>query len=150
MSLRYRLFLWVSGLFVFVSICSYFIENYVVQKELTKAQVMLRKEILDISEKRRVDLQNFLASAIAEDALKIDAILNNIASFSPQALRFGPTMSNSQNGTWGEAASLLLEYKWLDFIQNTNQGKMTAALIPEQKRMEAVFDVETVEIYRDH
>lgn len=142
MSLRYRLFLWVSGLFVFVSICSYFIENNVVHHELKKAQLMLRKEILDVSEKRRVDLQNFLASSIAEDAVRIDAILNNIASFSPQTLRFGPTLSNWQKGTWGEAANLLLEYKWIDFIQNTNQGKTTAALIPEQTPMESVYRID--------
>src|SRR5271156_6760463 len=108
MSLRYRLFLWVSGLFVVISICSYVVENAVARYELRKAQQMLRKEILDISEKRRIDMQSYLASVIAEDAVRIDAILNNISGFSPQALRFSPTSRNEQKGTWGGSSDLLL------------------------------------------
>ena len=81
MSLRYRLFLWVSGLFVVISICAYFTENYVTQHELTKAQKSFTQEILASSEKRRLDLQNFLTTSIAEEAIRLDAILNNISSF---------------------------------------------------------------------
>lgn len=139
MSLRYRLFLWVSGLFVVISICGYFTENYVTQRELTKAQKSFSQEILANSEKRRIDFQNFLATSIAEDAIRLDAILSNISSFSPQALRFGPTRMNEKNGTWGDASDLLLEYKWIDFIQNTNQGKTTAALIPQKSAIEPVY-----------
>lgn len=139
MSLRYRLFLWVSGLFVVISICAYFTENYVTQHELIKAQKGFAQEILDNSEKRRLDLQNFLTTSIAEDAIRLDAILNNISSFSPQALRFGPTRMNEKNGTWGDASDLLLEYKWIDFIQNTNQGKTTAALIPQQEAIASAY-----------
>ena len=132
MSLRYRLFLWVSGLFVVISVCAYFAENHFTQRELKRAEAGLRQEILQNSEKRRVDLQNFLTSGIVENLVQIDAILNNISNFSPQALRFGPTSSNEKKGTWGDAIDLLLEDKWLDFIQNTNQGKTTSAVIPEQ------------------
>ncbi len=142
MSLRYRLFLWVSGLFVVISACSYIIENYVTRRELNKAQQNLRKEILEMSEKRRIDMQDFLASVIAEEVVRLDAILNNISSFSPQALRFGPTSSNAQKGTWGDASDLLLEYKWVDFIQNSNQGKATATLIPQQNVMDAVYRID--------
>jgi class 3 adenylate cyclase len=135
MSLRYRLFLWVSGLFLVVSICSYFVENYVANTQLNRAQQALRKKLLGISEGRRIDLQNFLASAIAEDEVRIDAILNNISSFSPLALRFGPTSHNEKMGTWGDVSDILLEYKWLDFIQNTNQGVTTAGLMPRSSAM---------------
>lgn len=139
MSLRYRLFLWVSGLFVVISICGYFTENYITERELKKAQQGFAQEILENSEKRRLDLQNFLTTSIAEDAIRLEAILNNISSFSPQALRFGPTLANEKNGTWGDASDLLLQYKWVDFIQNTNQGKITAALIPQESAMGAVY-----------
>jgi class 3 adenylate cyclase len=141
MSLRYRLFLWVSGLFIVVSICSYFLENFVAQKELKSAQIKLRREILKISEQHRIDIQNYLASAIAENEVRIDAILNNLASFSPQALRFGPTAVNALKGTWGDVSDLLIENKWIDFIQNTNEGKTTAALIPNPKGMDSVYRI---------
>jgi class 3 adenylate cyclase len=142
MSLRYRLFLWVSGLFVVVATCSYFLENYVSQRALAKTQLMLRKKILAMSEERRLDLQNFLASAIGENQVRIDAILSNIASFSPQALRFGPTEANAKRGTWGEISDLLLEYKWVDFFQNTNEGRVTAAVIPEQHSLNAAYRID--------
>lgn len=135
MSLRYRLFLWVSGLFVAVSVCAYLIENRMTRRELTRAQAALRQEILEGSEERRIDLQNFLTSSILEEMVAIDAILSNISTFSPQALRFGPTSRNEEKGTWGDAVDLLLEYKWVDFIQNTNQGKVTAAIVPQQASM---------------
>lgn len=141
MSLRYRLFLWVSGLFVVVAVCSYFVENYVANKELKIAQQQLKKKILGVSEKRREELQDFLAIAIAEDEVKIDAILNNIASFSPMALRFSPTAKNEKTGTWGDASDILVEYKWLDFIQNTNEGKPTAGIMPKHSGMGAFFRI---------
>jgi class 3 adenylate cyclase len=141
MSLRYRLFLWISGLFVVVSLCAYFSENYLTQRELTKARVALRQEILDNSEKKRVDLQNFLTSSIVEKLVALDAILSNISNFSPQALRFGPITHNEKKGTWGDAVDLLLEDKWVDFIQNTNQGKVTAGVLLQQDGMNSAFKI---------
>lgn len=142
MSLRYRLFLWVSGLFVVVAVCSFFLENYVSRRELAKAQKSVREKILAMSENRRLDIQKFLAGAIAENEVRIDALLNNISSFSPMALRFGPTSANERNGTWGDASDLLLEYKWIDFLQNTNQGKTTAAIIPQQTGMDPSYRID--------
>ncbi len=142
MSLRYRLFLWVSGLFIVISACSYVLENLVAQKELKKAKANLRQEILKLSEKRRGDIQDYLARVIAENQVRLDAILNNLSSFSPQALRFAPTLPNALKGTWGDVSDLLLENKWVDFIQNTNQGKTTASLIPKESGMGSVYRVD--------
>jgi class 3 adenylate cyclase len=141
MSLRLRLFLWVSGLFIVVSLCAYFSENYLAHRELKKARLALRQEILDNSEKRRVDLQNFLTSSIVEKLVALDAILSNISNFSPQALRFGPVAHNEKKGTWGDAVDLLLEDKWVDFIQNTNQGKITAGVLLQQDGMNSAFRI---------
>ena len=130
MSVRYRLFLVVSGIFVLVAVCGAFLEDYVMHREIAKAQTVLRQKILDLGEKRRVDFQTYLAATIAENAVKTDAILANISSFSPQAMRFAPTTTNHKRGTWGDAAELLLEYKWIDFLQNTNEGRVTAEIMP--------------------
>jgi class 3 adenylate cyclase len=142
MSLRYRLFLIVSGLFVVVAVCSFFLENYVTHRELGKAQKAMRKQILDLSEKRRIDLQNFLAARVAEDEMGINAILNNISSFSPQVLRFGPTLQNIEGGTWEEVSDLLLGYKWIDFVQNTNEGHISALIIPEPSAVGSAYRID--------
>lgn len=139
MSLRYRLFLWVSGLFVFVALCSFFLENYVSRRELAKAQQVVRQKILDMSEKRRLDMQKFLAESIAENAVRIDAVLNNISSFSPMALRFAPSLANEKRGSWGDASDLLVEHKWIDFLQNTSEDKVISAIVPQADAMSTVF-----------
>ena len=142
MSLRYRLFLAVSGLFIVIAVCSFFMENYVTRRELAKAQASLRVKILNLSEERRVDLQNFLASTIADNEEEINSLLTTLSSFTPQMLRFGPTTSNMQKGTWGESADLLLENRWIDFLQNTNQGKATATIVPEQALLDPSYRID--------
>lgn len=142
MSLRYRLFLAVSGLFIIVALCSYFIENTVTRHGLKEAQEGLRAKIVNLSEKRRIDLESFIASILAENQERIDAILTNLSCFTPQVLRFGPTAGNQERGTWEEAADLLIEYKWLDFLQNTNQGTLAAAIVPKRTDLDPVFRIE--------
>ncbi len=142
MSLRYRLFLVVSGIFIFVAVCSAIIENYVTHHELAKAQKVVRERILDLSEKQRVDLQSYFAASIAENEVRIGAILNNISTFSPQIMRFGPTANNIHKGTWGDAADLLLEYKWIDFLQNTNEGQSTATIVPQPSLMGSTYRID--------
>jgi class 3 adenylate cyclase len=142
MSVRYRLFLIISGLFVFIAVCSAFLENYVMKRELAKAQEGVRNKILSLSEKKRIDLQSFLTTTIVENEVKIDAILTNLSTFTQQVLRFGPTTSNIKNGTWGDAADLLLEYKWIDFIQNTNEGKTTAAIVPQPSTLSCAYRID--------
>lgn len=141
MSLRYRLFLWVSGVFVVVATFSYFLENYITRRELAAAQQQLKKEILQMSENRRLDIQNFVAGAIIENQVRIDAILQNVVGFAPQALRFGPTAMNEKKGTWGDASDLILEYQWIDFLQNTNENKTTAEIIPQHKAIDPSYRI---------
>lgn len=131
MSLRYRLFLWVSALFCCVAIASSFMESYVTRKELKIAQQNLRDKLLEASEERREAIEDLLVSSIAESQVMVDAILNNVSIFVPQVLRFGPTKENLANGTWTAVSELLMDYKWLDFLQSTNEEKASSVIIPE-------------------
>ncbi len=154
MSLRYRLFLWVSGLFLVAATGALFMESYVTNKELNKAQEELREKILNAGEKRRGDLQNFLASAISQKLVMVDAILNNASAFTPQIERFGPTLENEQHGTWGHCVDTLMNFKWIDFLQNTNDGKVAAAIVPKGSALDATYQVPIDDnlcwVYRQH
>jgi class 3 adenylate cyclase len=141
MGLRYRLFLWVSGLFVVIAATSYFLENKVTARELAKAKIAMKQEILSISESRRVSLQDFIAESIAENLVRIDAILSNILQYAPVALRFSPLSINEKRGTWGESADLLLEYKWIDFLQNTAENQVVALIAPQQTSVDITYQV---------
>ncbi len=131
MGLRYRLFLWVSGLFVLIAAISSVLENRAIAKELSQAIDAMRVNIEKLSEQRRLAMQHFVEGSIAEQEVKIDAVLSNILRFSPQALRFAPTSSNLKEGTWGDCANLLLEYKWIEFLQNTADSRSLATLQPQ-------------------
>lgn len=141
MSLRYRLFLWVSALFVIVAALFYFIENRVVAQQLALSQKEVRAKMLHISDLRRKNLQNFVAESIAEDLVRIDAVLHNILRFSPVALRFSPISVNEAKGTWGESADLLLEYKWIDFLQNTAEDRVIAMLAPSDGMTRGMYQI---------
>lgn len=141
MSLRYRLFLWVSGLFLIAAVGALFMEAYVTNKELDKAQQELRTKILNANEKRREDLQNFLASAIAQKLVMVDAVLNNAAAFTPQIERFGPTLENVPHGTWGSCVNMMMDFKWIDFLQNTNEGQLSAAIIPQSNSLDSTYQI---------
>lgn len=140
MSLRTRLFLLVSGLFLTFAILASVMESYVMRKAIAKSQENVRSRILTLSEENRKDLENFVAWLIAETDTNINAILNNTAVLKLENLRFGPTLVNSKKGTWENASELMLNFNWIDFLQNTNPHQETT-IIPNTTAMKPTFRV---------
>lgn len=130
MSLRYRLFLWVSALFILAAITGSLLQSYVTQRALHHARDALCDKILASKEGIRKNLQEFAAYEILENQAQIDVLLNTIAFSSPQLAKFAPTLENAAQGTWMACADLLHANRWIDFIQNTNQGVPTAVIVP--------------------
>src|ERR1700730_7620543 len=131
MSLRYRLFVWVSALFFLAAITGSALQSYVTKRALIKARETLCEKILDSKESIRRNLQEFASYEILENQAQIDVLLNTIAFSSPQLAKFAPTLENAAKGTWMACVDLLHANRWVDFIQNTNQGAPTAIIIPE-------------------
>lgn len=128
MSIRTRLFLWVSGLFLCVAVFGYFLENYVTKKELKKAQISLSQTLLKENEEQRSNVQHTVAEQMTDKQVIIDAVLSTISSFSFEMQRFAPTESNIQKGTWAETSDLLLNHKWIQYLQNTYDGKSLSTI----------------------
>lgn len=141
MSVRYRLFLWLSGLFLLIVVFSYFSESYVTKQGLARAEASLRKKLLGLSEEKRKEMESFLADVIAENQVKIDAVLNNVANFSTESVRFSPTVLNKEKGTWEGSIDLLMDYKWVDFLQNTNEGELTAGILPAKLAADGAYRI---------
>ena len=131
MSVRYRLFLWVSGLFFFAAVLGSFLQSYVTKHALKRAKQTLYEKILSSKEDIRKNLQEFASYEILESQAQIDVLLNTIAFSSPQLAKFAPTIENKEQGTWMACADLLHANRWVDFIQNSNEGISTALIIPE-------------------
>lgn len=142
MSLRNRLFLWISTLFLLAGATTYFLEGVVTAKEMDKARFQLREKIIGINEKKRQEIEVFLASNIGEDQARIDVLLERLSSYPLQASAFAPTQSNYDGGTWLMASEILHSNKWIDFIQNTNQEKLTSLIIPRVSALDHSIRIE--------
>lgn len=130
-SIRYRLFLWVSSLFFLTALIGSFLQSYVTKHALKKAQHALYEKILHSKENLRKNLEEFACYEILENQAQIDVLLSTIAFSSPELAKFAPTIENKEQGTWMACADLLHANRWIDFIQNSNEGVSTALIIPE-------------------
>src|SRR5690242_9584877 len=123
MSLRYRLFLWISSLFLLTAVVGSFVQSIVTKHALKKAKENLCQKILESKERDRKNLQELVSYQIMENQAKIDVLLNTISFSTPQLIKFAPTVENEARGTWMASADLLQSNRWIDFIQNTNEKK---------------------------
>lgn len=131
MSLRYRLFLWVSALFLLTAIAGSFFQSLITRRQLDKAKIELCEKIVASKEGVRKNLEEFVSYRILEDQAKIDVLLSMISHSNPMLVQFAPTLENAQKGTGMACANLLESNRWIDFIQNTNEGVATGVIVPE-------------------
>jgi class 3 adenylate cyclase len=130
MNLRYRLFLWIGSLFLIAFVASFFFETRITQRKLETAKKVLRTNIIDLNEKKRENIEEFLASVIAETQADISSLLQNLSEYEQLFIGFAPTEEALSRGTWFYSATNLVANKWVDFIQNTDDGKLSSLIIP--------------------
>lgn len=135
MNLRYRLFLWIGSLFLLAFVASFFLESVITRGKLERAKKMLRSNIMDLSENRRKNVEKFLAVSIAEEQSEISALLQNISEYVQLYMGFSPTENALLHGTWFASATSLVANKWIDFIQNTDEGQLTSLIVPKNSAM---------------
>ncbi len=140
MSLRIRLFLLVSGLFVCFAFISTVMETYVMNRGIQKAQQNMRDQIVSLNEQNRKDLESFVGWQLADSDTNINAVLNHIKIFKFENLRFGPTAQNIKDGIWKNLSELLVHFNWIDFIQSTIPHHETT-IIPYIKAINASYRI---------
>jgi class 3 adenylate cyclase len=142
MSLRYRLFVWISTLFLLAGVSTYMLEMFSTQKELENTRIQLKEKFRAVSEKKRQNFQNFLASNLGENQARIDILLARLSSYPLQAAAFAPTQNNYVKGTWLAASEVLNNNRWFNFIQNTNQGQLASLVIPRFDSLDRSLRIE--------
>lgn len=138
MKLRTRLYLWVSSLFVLFFVFAYFIEIYLVNSHLKNTENAMENEIRRISEGKRQDFEEFLGIQIADIQAEIDALLYRIDEYSYLKSGFEPSEKNKAGKTWPAASTLLLHYKWINYIQNTINDEVCSLLIPSAQDLRPI------------
>lgn len=119
MRLRDRLFLWVGALFFGTLLLSTFFEGYITRNNLARAEDKLRSQLIELGNERRIHIENFLKIALESVESQLNVLLGRVAEFGLVRSGFMPTPQHLQQGTWGEASSLLMFHRWIDFLENS-------------------------------
>lgn len=146
MKLRTRLFLWFGGLFIVFVIVSYFLEIFLVHRNINKASTALHLQIEKDNESFREHFENFLGSVIADIQASVDVLLFRLDQYSVLKEDFMPTNQNLRRMTWVPSSQLILRDKWVHFLQSTIEGHLTALINPTP---DALFPVQSYKIDRD-
>lgn len=134
MNLRYRLFLYVGLIFFLTFAFSLFFETYLTDKNLTSAQVGLRRQLYQLNEQKRLRIEEEVKSILNEDKAQIDSLLVWIGK--TPTLR-SSLFLNRQETIWRDEALLILGNKWIDFVQ-VSQGAQSFSLIPMEMPLKVV------------
>ncbi len=125
MKLRTRLFLWIGLVFFFFATISYFIESYLTHSNLAKAKKSIKQEIQKNEEEKRKHFESLSRIVLTNIQAKINALLYELENYPFMQDRFLRFF-----GSWEGSAKILMENKWVGFIQNVYEDKATALIIP--------------------
>ncbi len=140
MSIRYYLLLLAGCITTLVTLGSFFLDSVMLTENLQKGRREAIALFKDIYAKRRDNEEQFLASLVAKNLSQINATLEVISNFDPLVDWFSPTEEHKIKGTWNNAANLIQQDDWIDFLQNTTDSKLLSLLVPEKGPF---FEVET-------
>ena len=140
MNLRFKIFLWIGGLFFLGFVVSQILEEHLTSKSLVEEEASLKSQILAQDEIRRQNIERYVRNNLDQEKEKITVLFSKIQNFPWLYARYAPSTYNAVNGTWLAAASLMDTNKWIDFIQNTNEGLLASqVVIDDVLTKEAIF-----------
>jgi class 3 adenylate cyclase len=132
MKLRVKIFLSIGGLFFLGFVIAQYFEREITAKSLIEEEKNLQATILTQDEARRQNIERYVKTNLEEEKEKIAVLFSKVQNYPWLYSRFAPTSFNAKNGTWLQAASLIDTNKWIDFIQNTNEGLLTSQIIIDE------------------
>jgi len=97
---------------------------------LEKAETNISGLIEEVHEQKRGRIENFLTEVIAERLGWIETLLTSVGSNPLSSIGF-----TNDEGTWKAAGDLIFSNKWVDFLQNSTNGKLGSALVVEDQAL---------------
>jgi len=128
LKIRYRLFLVLGALFLVCYFVAVSIQAYVTESSIKEAQQGVVQQLQDLQKERRVQIEDLLASIVAEKISQIETLLMAISSYPPQSELF-----LDDEKSWQNLGEVLYSNKWLDFLQQTNVGFSNRALLVDPR-----------------
>lgn len=139
MRLRYRLFLWVAGVFCIAFTLSFFLEDHLTRTSLARTYGELLCKLDAINEEKSQEIEDYLADMLYMIQAEVDAVLQGIAKYQLIGRGFNPTNENLQNSNWLDSASLLITNRWIDFIQSTNEDTLMSEIIIDRNLLNDIY-----------
>jgi len=134
MNLRTKIFLLVGGLFFVAFVSSQVFEEYITSRNLDLQTQTLNNKIIENQEAKRQEAQRFSKAIIEHNTDMVAVLINKVREYEWLRKGFTPSLSNLQNQTWLAASDLIYMNKWIDFIENTNEGQITSLIVLDDNR----------------
>jgi class 3 adenylate cyclase len=134
MNLRTKIFLLVGGLFFVAFVSSQVFEEYVTSRNLDLQTQTLNNKIIENQEAKRQEAQRFSRAIIEHNTDMVAVLINKIREYQWLRNGFTPSVANLENQTWLAASDLMYMNKWIDFIENTNEGQITSLIVLDDHR----------------
>jgi len=139
MGLRYRLFMWVAGVFCITFIVSFFLEDYLTRINLQRAYGDLLHQLDELNERKIEEIEYYLDDMLNKIRGDVDAVLHGVSKYRLIKEGFIPTLNNLENSNWLDAASLLITNKWIAFMQSTNEEALMSGIIVDTNPLNDVI-----------
>ncbi|MGE0199133.1 MAG: adenylate/guanylate cyclase domain-containing protein [Simkaniaceae bacterium] len=139
MKLRYRLFIWVAGVFCIAFAASFFLENYMTRAQLKRAYQDLTEQLNTLNERKKNAIEDYLADMLYKIQAEVDAVLQGVAKYSLIRKGFTPTVENLKEANWLDAASLMITNKRIDFIQSLNEEALMSEIIIDRNTLNDIL-----------
>ena len=131
MKIRYYLLLVVGLMTTLVFLGSFITEGLLLRNRIQAMRMRSTEKAEELLEKRRGYLAEYVEEALAKRLAKVNSVLEAVSSFKNLSDWFVPTKEHISEGTWSSSASLIQQDEWIHFIQNTGEGKLLSAIVPE-------------------
>ncbi|NGX51377.1 MAG: Adenylate cyclase 2 [Chlamydiae bacterium] len=145
MSLRYRLFIWVAGVFCITFIASFFLEDYLTRVNLKRTYNDLVKKLEVVNDEKTREIEAYLGDMLYRIQGDVDAVLQGVAKYQLIRNEFAPSLKNEGESNWLDSASLMITSKWIDFIQSMNEDELMSGIFVDGKRLNDVIQFQVAE-----
>ena len=132
MKLRTKIFLLLGGLFLASFVVAQVLEDLMSSRMVSKTEALIESKIRDHNNDKREAAEIYMRTQVEYAQAETEALIDRIKSMAYWTDAFRPTKFNLDTNTWLSAATLLINNKRLDLIQNINNEKLSSCLILDE------------------
>ncbi len=136
MNLRTRFLLYYLLLFVIAFLSSLFFEQHLLQQGSKQTKEAVEAQIIKANKSKQKRTETYISDALGEIEARIDAKLFLIKENPNLSEIFAPSAPNDT--TWYNSAGLLLNNKWINFLQNKRNERVLASITSDPQSMQPV------------